>query len=139
MLFRAILRDALAWQAKAPQDEGCGLWLRMNNISCASTISALVYGISTISALILRSTRLRVRLDLILRSTRLRVRLEGWPHTSSMEKRVIYGMFRHCERSDAIQNGGAALDCFVAEPVIGPATSGRTRWLLAMTRNSVRT
>jgi hypothetical protein len=25
------------------------------------------------------------------------------------------------------------LDCFVAEPVIGPATSGRTRWLLAMT------
>ena len=21
------------------------------------------------------------------------------------------------------------LDCFVAEPVIGPATSGRTRWL----------
>jgi len=40
---------------------------------------------------------------------------------------------RHCEeRSDeAIQNGAAALDCF-AEPVIGPATSGRTRWL-AMT------
>jgi hypothetical protein len=40
---------------------------------------------------------------------------------------------RHCEqRSDeAIQNGGAALDCF-AELVIGPATSGRTRWL-AMT------
>ncbi len=27
----------------------------------------------------------------------------------------------------------AVLDCFVAEPVIGPATSGRTRWLLAMT------
>jgi len=27
-----------------------------------------------------------------------------------------------------------ALDCFVAEPVIGPATSGRTRWLLAMTK-----
>src|SRR6185312_4779967 len=25
------------------------------------------------------------------------------------------------------------LDCFVAELVIGPATSGRTRWLLAMT------
>jgi hypothetical protein len=25
------------------------------------------------------------------------------------------------------------LDCFVAEPVVGPATSGRTRWLLAMT------
>jgi hypothetical protein len=24
-------------------------------------------------------------------------------------------------------------DCFVAELVIGPATSGRTRWLLAMT------
>jgi hypothetical protein len=27
----------------------------------------------------------------------------------------------------------AVLDCFVAELVIGPATSGRTRWLLAMT------
>ena len=27
-----------------------------------------------------------------------------------------------------------SLDCFVAEPVIGPATSGRTRWLLAMTK-----
>src|ERR1700731_3563651 len=40
---------------------------------------------------------------------------------------------RHCERSEAIQDGGAELDCFVAEPVIGPATSGRTRWLLAMT------
>jgi putative peptidoglycan lipid II flippase len=40
---------------------------------------------------------------------------------------------RHCERSEAIQNGTSALDCFVAEPVIGPATSGRTRWLLAMT------
>jgi len=25
------------------------------------------------------------------------------------------------------------LDCFVAELVIGPAASGRTRWLLAMT------
>jgi hypothetical protein len=40
---------------------------------------------------------------------------------------------RHCEeRSDeAIQNLHRRLDCF-AEPVIGPATSGRTRWL-AMT------
>src|SRR5665213_1415869 len=40
---------------------------------------------------------------------------------------------RHCEeRSDeAIHNGTATLDCF-AEPAIGPATSGRTRWL-AMT------
>jgi hypothetical protein len=37
---------------------------------------------------------------------------------------------RHCEeRSDeAIQHGAATLDCF-AELVIGPATSGRTRWL----------
>ena len=25
------------------------------------------------------------------------------------------------------------MDCFVAEPVIGPAQEGRTRWLLAMT------
>jgi hypothetical protein len=28
--------------------------------------------------------------------------------------------------------GHRFLDCFVAELVIGPATSGRTRWLLAM-------
>ena len=26
-----------------------------------------------------------------------------------------------------------AMDCFVAQPVIGPAQAGRTRWLLAMT------
>gem|GEM_PF-3681275 len=39
---------------------------------------------------------------------------------------------RHCERSEAIQAAHRQLDCFVAEPVIGPATSGRTRWLLAM-------
>jgi hypothetical protein len=40
---------------------------------------------------------------------------------------------RHCEeRSDeAIQGVVTGLDCFV-EPVIGPATSGRARWL-AMT------
>jgi uncharacterized protein GlcG (DUF336 family) len=41
---------------------------------------------------------------------------------------------RHCERSEAIQRCGEGLDCFVAELVIGPATSGRTRWLLAMTK-----
>jgi len=43
---------------------------------------------------------------------------------------------RHCERSDAIQSYRVLenMDCFVAGPVIGPATSGRTRWLLAMTR-----
>ena len=43
---------------------------------------------------------------------------------------------RHCERSEAIQSDprsrneicAAKLDCFVAEPVIGPATSCRTRW-----------
>src|SRR5437763_5796840 len=36
--------------------------------------------------------------------------------------------------SEAKQSSVALrLDCFVAEPVIGPATSGRTRWLLAMT------
>src|SRR5215472_16750029 len=28
-----------------------------------------------------------------------------------------------------------AMDCFVAEPVIGPAQEGRTRWLLALTTN----
>jgi hypothetical protein len=33
---------------------------------------------------------------------------------------------------EAIQTGGVGkLDCF-AEPVIGPATSGRTRWLAMM-------
>jgi hypothetical protein len=36
--------------------------------------------------------------------------------------------------SEAIQGGlRKKLDCFVAELVIGPATSSRTRWLLAMT------
>ncbi len=39
----------------------------------------------------------------------------------------------HCERSEAIQRGTAVLDCFVAELVIGPATAGRIRWLLATT------
>jgi hypothetical protein len=40
---------------------------------------------------------------------------------------------RHCERSEAIQTIIATngLDCFVAEPVIGPGFA-RTRWLLAM-------
>src|ERR1700761_8102283 len=46
-------------------------------------------------------------------------------------------LHRHCERSEAIQCGGAVLDCFVAELVIGPATSGRTRWLLAMTMDGI--
>ena len=32
---------------------------------------------------------------------------------------------------------GEKLDCFVAEPVIGPA-EGRARWLLAMTRRKGR-
>ncbi len=53
---------------------------------------------------------------------------------------------RHCERSEAIQSDprsrnescAAELDCFVAEPVIRPATSGRTRWLLAMTHAAKR-
>jgi hypothetical protein len=36
--------------------------------------------------------------------------------------------------SEAIQGRlREKVDCFVAELVIGPATSGRTRWLLAMT------
>ena len=44
---------------------------------------------------------------------------------------------RHCEeRSDeAIQRFAAALDCF-AELVIGPATSGRTRWLAMTTKRN---
>src|SRR4029077_6318986 len=29
------------------------------------------------------------------------------------------------------------LDCFVAEPVIGPAQESRTRWLLAMTSDAI--
>jgi hypothetical protein len=46
--------------------------------------------------------------------------------------------FRHCEEQsdEAIQCGATELDCF-AEPVIGPNTSGRTRWL-AMTRQDSR-
>src|ERR1700734_913504 len=46
---------------------------------------------------------------------------------------MIRQRFVICERSEAIQCGAPELDCFVAGPVIGPATSGRTRWLLAMT------
>jgi hypothetical protein len=34
---------------------------------------------------------------------------------------------------EAIQNNKEELDCFVAQPVIGPAEEGRTLWLLAMT------
>jgi hypothetical protein len=49
-----------------------------------------------------------------------------------MPSRLV--MMRHCERSEAIQVlPGATLDYFVVELVIGPATSGRTRWFLAMT------
>ena len=40
---------------------------------------------------------------------------------------------RHCERSEAIHGAASGdMDCFVAEPVIGPRFA-RTRWLLAMT------
>jgi hypothetical protein len=44
---------------------------------------------------------------------------------------------RHCEerRDEAIQPWRANLDCF-AEFTIGPATSGRTRWL-AMTTTKI--
>ena len=50
-----------------------------------------------------------------------------------------YGMCRakgaisslRAKRSNPVRPRGP--DCFVAELVIGPATSGRTRWLLAMT------
>src|ERR1700758_4360250 len=41
---------------------------------------------------------------------------------------------RHCKRSEAIQAACPELDRFVAELVIGPATSGRARRLPAMTR-----
>ena len=34
----------------------------------------------------------------------------------------------NCERSETIHIC-PGLDCFVAQPVVGPATSGRTRWL----------
>jgi penicillin-binding protein 1C len=42
---------------------------------------------------------------------------------------------RHREQTEAIQSRGAVLDCVVAEPLIGPATSGRTRWLHMVTRS----
>jgi hypothetical protein len=35
---------------------------------------------------------------------------------------------------EAIHNFAPDMDCF-AEPVIGPATSGRTRWLAMTTRD----
>jgi hypothetical protein len=43
-------------------------------------------------------------------------------------------LVRHCERSEAIRLGGEPWIASSPELVIGPATSGRTRWLLAMTR-----
>src|SRR6059058_3455965 len=46
--------------------------------------------------------------------------------------RVASRVLRHCERSEAIQCHEQELDCFGAEPVIGPR-SARTRWRLAMT------
>ena len=51
--------------------------------------------------------------------------------------RFPYFFLRHCGRSEAIQSGRHVLDRFVAEPVIGPATSGRTRWLLATTTKCI--
>jgi ATP-dependent protease Clp ATPase subunit len=48
--------------------------------------------------------------------------------------RVIPGRVAAVIASEAKQSSQRFdLDCFVAEFVIGPATSGRTRWLLAMT------
>jgi hypothetical protein len=40
-----------------------------------------------------------------------------------------------CVIASEAKQSKAILDCFVAEPVIGPA-EGRTRWLLAMTASS---
>jgi hypothetical protein len=52
----------------------------------------------------------------------------GRDRAAGMRSRVL----RHCERSEAIQSGMCTLDCFVAEPVIGPRFA-RTRCLLAVT------
>src|ERR1700742_3300902 len=52
----------------------------------------------------------------------------------SREAASITACSRHCERSEAIHASACGpMDCFVAEPVIGPAQEGRPRWLLAMT------
>jgi hypothetical protein len=67
-----------------------------------------------------------------------RVRGEGWGEGAlplGSESRM--GPHTLVIASEAKQSSllsHKALDCFVAEPVIGPATSGRTRWLLAMTK-----
>src|SRR5207248_3066761 len=53
--------------------------------------------------------------------------------------RAEYRRLRHCEERQRRSNPGHCakrLDCF-AEPVIGPATPGRTRWL-AMTNRAER-
>jgi len=51
----------------------------------------------------------------------------------ALHRRPPDSFFVIASDSEAIQFYGAVLDCFVAELVIGPATSGRTRWFLAMT------
>jgi hypothetical protein len=64
------------------------------------------------------------------------VQRAGFIPTSTFRMSQAVNFTRHCERSEAIRSAPRFLDCFVAEPVIGPATSGRTRWLLAMTIGS---
>jgi|GEM_PF-4542391 len=80
-----------------------------------------------------------------LRRSALRLPLFFWRQTLSCSGLARLGRKRRVARtrslmpviaSGAKQSRGGVhrlLDCFVAELVIGPATSGRTRWLLAMT------
>jgi hypothetical protein len=57
----------------------------------------------------------------------------GFVHVGDALKAEVE-LVLHCERSEAIQLGGEPKIASSPELVIGPATSGRTRWLLAMTR-----
>ena len=53
-----------------------------------------------------------------------------------MERAALSTPSLRAQRSNPESIRGGSLDCFVAEPVIGPAEGG-TRWLLAMTRHQI--
>jgi hypothetical protein len=62
--------------------------------------------------------------------------LQTWRDLQNSGADALREWFVIASDSEAIQLGAGELDCFVAELVIGPATSGRTRWLLAMRAHS---
>jgi hypothetical protein len=65
-----------------------------------------------------------------------------WLLNSVCRRSAFPFFFRRCERSEAVETGGAVTQapqefcCFVAEPVVGPATSAGAVWLVSMTRQN---